>query len=236
MEFVMSSRFTFIFVFFCGLAAFIPGARALDVVFLTPKGPSLLKTWTAEELGQLSKRGKITGQNLIIEESTRSLDLNSRAEIDLVTIYGSGKIARIPRFMIWRDFIKLRWDPGRKAISANATSASRLVVPKEVFNVSDIQKIELAKHSLIYPGTELRIRTNPAASRGEKLFTQSCLACHSLPQAKAVGPAQLTENNLNHFTEHHRSAGVDLDSRGIRGLIAYSQALASQQNDVQLRK
>ncbi len=212
-------------------------AFALDVVFLTPQGPTLLRSWKPEELANLVRKGKNPGQALVIEESTQSLELNSRADIDLITFYGANsKVARIPRFMIWRDLVKLKWDAKNKSLSAHVTSTSRLLVPKQIFDVSDIQKIELAKHSQVYPGTELRIRTNPAASRGEKLFTQSCLACHSLPQTKGVQPRELTENNLNQFKIKHASLGIELDSRSVRGLLAYSEALASQKNDVPSKK
>lgn len=184
----------------------------------------------------MSKKGALIGQKLIFDEATQSLDLNARAYIDLVTFYGDHQMTRVPRFMIWRDLIKLKWDAKNKTLNAYATSASRLIVPKDVFTVTQIQKIELSKHSLAYPGTELKLRTNPAASRGEKLFTQSCLACHSLPQHKNVTPAQLTESNLKSFPYSHQSLGITLDSKNLRGLIAYSEALASQKNEVQSKK
>ena len=211
---------------------------AIDVTFLTQSetGPasSVLKTWTPTELKDLAGKGSsISAQRMFIDDSTMKLELNARADIDLITLYGEKEIARVPRFMIWRGLLKLDWDPKQQTLSSHVSGKSRLLVPSQSFKVSKIQKIELAHHSLVYPGTALKIRTNPAASRGEKLFTQSCLACHSLPKLSSLKPDQLTSENLKKFGVQHKSFhDLDLDAKGIRGLIAYSEALASEKNEV----
>ena len=215
---------------------------ALDVVFLTRMETgvttTVLKSWTPAELQALAgHNGNISAQKLIIDDSTTKLELNARADIDLVTIYGETEIARVPRFMIWRGLLKLQWDKKNQTLQAYASGKNRLLVPTESFKVNHIQKIELAHHSLVYPGTALKLRTNPAASRGEKLFTQSCLACHSLPKIAPLKPEQLTAEGLKKFSSQHKiDKDLDLDARGVRGLIAYSQALASEKNEVKSNK
>jgi hypothetical protein len=214
-------------------------AHAVDVVFLTQQGPSvsskILKSWTPEELSKLAKSGgSISAQSLIIDESTQSLDLNDRADIDLVTLYGEKETARVPRFLLWRGLLKLTWDKKSKTLSSRgqveALVPNRLLIPPEAFRVYNIQKIELAQHSWVYPGTRLTLRTNPAASRGEKLYTQSCLACHSLPGFKApLQPAQLTGDALKQFAVKHKAwPKLVLDARAVRGLAAYRDALATE--------
>ena len=237
-----SSRSLRIFTGILFLSLYSNFAQAMDVVFLTPAGSTVLMSWFPDGVTALaSKNGEISAQKLIFDESTKNMDLNKRADIDLVTLYGDHGIARVPRFLIWRGFFKLHWDKKNKVLNSSVTSASRLLVPPEAFKITNIKKIELAQHSWIYPGTELKLRTNPAASRGEKLFTQSCLACHSLPNAKVLSPANLTSENLGHFTAQHRGSnydfhGIELDAKAIRGLVAYSQALASEKNEVKSAK
>jgi hypothetical protein len=226
------------FALFLGISQ----AHAVDVVFLTQQGPQVstkvLKTWSPDELTKISKSGgSISAQAMIIDESTQSLELNDRADVDLVTLYGEKEMARVPRFMIWRGLLKLEWNKKTKTLDSRAQVQqifpNRILVPGEAFRVHNIQKIELAQHSWVYPGTRLSIRTNPAASRGEKLFTQSCLACHSLPNYKAIQPGMLTAESLKSFnTQHKAFPKVELDARAVRGLVAYRDALAKEKTVV----
>jgi hypothetical protein len=210
-------------------------AHPLEVTLLTQSGSQILKSWSLEELKSLVKHNReISAQRLIIDESTKNLSLNDRADVDLISLYGpKGVAARIPRFMIWRGFLKLELDHG----SLNSKSESnRLLVPAEFFRVVGIQKIELSKTSIIYPGTKLRLRTNPAASRGEKLFTQSCLACHGLGAAPKLAVADLTQGALEQFNTKHKTWFMSLDAKAMRGLAAYRDALASEKTEVKSRR
>ena len=206
-------------------------AYALDVTLLTQQGSKVVRTWSADELKQISsKHGEISAQKLILDESTKNLDLNDRANIDLVTIYGSDRIARVPRFMIWRGDLKLEREKDG-SIHCKGQS-NRLLVPSSVFSVSKISKIELSRASLVYPGIQLTLRTNPAASRGEKLFTQSCLACHGLPGAVGLKIEELTNQKIDNFSTIHKKAGIVLDEKAARGLIAYRDALKNQHSEL----
>jgi hypothetical protein len=194
-----------------------------------------LKTWTPEEIKKLRQVGTFNSQKLIFDESAKTLELAERADIDLVTVYGKNsagkpKIARVPRFMIWRDAFKISFDSKSGRLSSRATP-THLKVPLDLFTLHDITKIELSQHHSTYPGTRLRVRTNPAASRGEKLYTQNCLACHSF--ANPLDPTSLTAERLKAFTTQHVGfQGLVIDARDARGLTAYAEALASEKTQV----
>jgi hypothetical protein len=221
---------------FMGISSLLTSAQAMDVTFLTQQGPLVLKTWTDADLKKLAKSsGEISAQKLIFDESTQNLDLNDRADVDLVIISGEDHTARIPRFMVWRGSIKLKVN--RDGTLSSKGETSRLLVPSSLFTVSKIKKIELTRSSFMYPETELHLRTNPAASRGEKLFTQSCLACHSLPNFPKLKVEELTDAQLDHFNEKHRKqGGIVLDAKAQRGLVAYRDALSSEHSEVKSKK
>lgn len=178
-------------------------------------------------------------QKLIFDESTGDMDLNDRANIDLVTVYGKGrdgqpKVARVPRFLIWRDAFKIYFDSKTNSLNSRAVP-SILKVPLDLFDIQYIEKIELSQHHETYPGTMLKVRTNPAASRGEKFFTQNCMACHSFN--RPFDPTKLTADSFKDFaTKHSKFKGVIVDSKDIRGMTAYSEALASEKSKVESSK
>jgi cytochrome c5 len=216
----------------------IPTASfALEVTLLTASGSKSLKTWSDAALKTLAKGGGgISAQELIFEQSTRDLDLNVRADIDLVTIYGKrNRVARIPRFMIWRG--NLKFDLSRSGELRSRANATPLLVPLDFFTVEGVERVELGRASTLYPSTKLLVRTNPAASRGEKLFTQSCMACHSLGQAPRIEATLLNETYLKGFKQGHKpTVGAALDARALRGLMAYREALASEKISVNSSK
>lgn len=208
-------------------------ARAIEVTLLTQSGPKVLRSWSEEELKKLSeKHGSVSAQKLIIDESTKSLELNDRADIDVISIFGTGGTVRVPRFMVWRGSLKFQIEQGR--LNSNG-EPNRLLVPAEIFKIKDIKKIELSRASTLYPGTRLTIRTNPAASRGEKLYTQSCLACHSTGFAAALPANSLTNSTLENFSQEHKRWNLSLDPRALRGLVAYRDALASEQSQTKVK-
>jgi len=211
-------------------------AQALEVSLLTAEGPKVLKTWSSDQMKKAAKKGKISAQTLIFEQSTDGLDLNVRADIDLVTLHGkSGRISRVPRFMIWRDLLKLKLQADG-SLSSRASNAP-VMVPVDFFRVDQIERIELGRASVLYPGTRLSVRTNPAASRGEKMFTQSCMACHSLQNTPKIEATLLAEAYLKDFrSKHPATTGFELGTRALRGLLAYREALASEKSSVKSQK
>ena len=202
---------------------------------MTPQGPKILRNWSEADLKKIAdRRGNIVSQKLIIDESTKTLELNDRADIDVISLYGkSGQIVRVPRFLVWRGFLKLEFSHG---VLNSKGDPNRLLVPAEIFKVKGIEKIELSRASYLYPGTRLTIRTNPAASRGEKLYTQSCLACHGASEAKALPVPSLTDEALGRFNTQHKQWSLSLDPKASRGLAAYRDTLASEKSEVKSAK
>jgi hypothetical protein len=221
--------------------------KPIDVVFLTQSGSRVLKSWTNDEILKLSasprskKGGVISAQKFLFEESTNALDLNDRASIDLVTITTDSKTIRVPRFMIWRGFFQFKLDAKNGELSSQVKNVEkgRILVPAWYFETTQIRKIELSDHLVSYPQTKLRIRTNPAASRGEKIFTQNCLACHSVTTygSPNLNPTTLTKARLGNFSIIHKKwPELQLDARGERGLIEYSEALALESAKIMKEK
>ncbi len=210
-----------------------PDANAFSVNLVTPKGVRVIREAGASDFSRFAKKssGRISVQEWF-DSITSPLDLNEKADIDLMTLYGAdGKTARVPRFMIWRGFIRFRL--GSNGALDSEGDPNRLLVPKEFFTIKRIQKVEFSRASDTYPGTALAIRTNPAASRGEKLFTQSCMACHSIGSVPRIDAQKLTDPFLKSFNGKHRLMGaLTLDSRAIRGLAAYREALGSGKSGV----
>ncbi len=223
----------FIIFLLAGPAAW---AADLEVGILTTTGPKPLRQWSVPELKKIARGGSVSAQDLIFEKSTETLDLNDKADVDLLTLYGKGgRISRVPRFMVWRGALRFRLE--RDGSLASTASFGPTMVPMDFFRVQGLEKIELSRASVLYPGTRLSIRTNPAASRGEKMFTQACMACHSLGAAPKIEATLLNEDYLKDFARKHRpTAGFVLDPRALRGLLAYREALASEKTGVKSPK
>jgi hypothetical protein len=216
-------------VLILGMFSMNAHAQAVDVSFLTPSGSVPLKTWTIADLKSIAKPGsQISAQKLLFDESAAKLDLNDRADIDLVTITGD-HVGRVPRFMVWRGYLKFKLN--RDGSLSSSAGSNRLLVPTSIFSISKITKIELGRASLLYPTNELHSRTNPAASRGEKLFAQSCLACHGL-SASPLPISALSDERLKSFPVAHQKFGIALDARALRGIVAYRDALVLEQSQV----
>ena len=228
-------------VFFClVLQANLSNAaqKTVDVVFLTQSGSRVLKSWSNEDLHKFAggNHSEVSAQKFLFEDSTANLELNDRASIDLVTITTDTKTIRVPRFLIWRGFFQFKWDSKTGELSSKLKNVEkgRILVPAWYFDASNIMKIELSDHLFSYPQTKLIIRTNPAASRGEKLFIQNCLACHSVSTygSPSLNPAVLSKEKLNSFSVIHKKwPELKLDGRNERGLIEYSEALALEANN-----
>jgi hypothetical protein len=250
METLPKLHFSLKFAFWIGLLSASISAQSLakpiDVVFLTPKGTRFLKTWSEDQIASLctKKSSVISSQKLLFEESTRSLDLEEIASIDLVTIFTETKAVRVPRFLIWLDLFEFKWNLKTKELSSYLKNTSRMgkdriILPNWYFELEQIRKIELSDHRVNYPNTMLKIRTNPAASRGEKVFTQNCMACHSVSTygSPVLSPTSLNQARLAAFSQIHKKwPELKLNPYIERGLIEYSEALAFEKNEVKSRK
>ena len=162
-----------------------------------------------------------------------------RADIDLLNIYGQkpGELVRLPRFMIVRDWAKFHYHRKSGRVSLEISNRADVAIPRAALELAFVSRVELAKHSFIYPGIQLKIRTNPAASRGEKLFTQNCMSCHSIPGHKTLDPRLLSGAVLKDFSAKHGTyRDLMLSPKDVRGIEAYRDALGSEKNEVKSPK
>ncbi len=188
--------------------------------------PEQLRLWSESELSKRPQQGNISLKELV-EVSSESLNDLKLSEVDLFNFYDpSGKIiARVPRFLIWRDRVRLKIDPKLKTISARVLPTEGQLVPFAEMDVASLARVEMVNSWKQYPGIRLALRTNPAAVRGEKLLTHNCLSCHSLPKNppfNVKAACGLPRNALN--AKHGDRWGHALDEYAHRGLQAYCEA------------
>ncbi len=157
------------------------------------------------------------------QEVLSAIDSAEQAEIDLVVVKGrDGSLARFPRHLITKGHVKFTTCEGRSVCLKGVTNRAR--IPVEALEVKRVQKIELFNHNEVFPEAKLKDRTNPAASRGEKLWVQNCLSCHGLKAPELqLKNLKLVESVFNQT--HRKFSGFRLDSWDVRGIAAYLDAL-----------
>jgi hypothetical protein len=152
------------------------------------------------ELDPLSKDGnesaKFQGVSLanLVEETTKTLSAAERSTTDLVVLKTrDGKEVVMPKAFLQKyPQIQLAF---KKNGAALGVDAPRVVLPAtsnkkitgenillEPLYVSALSEITLTSYEKRYGAFLLKRRTDPAAMRGEKLFLQNCVSCHSQPQ------------------------------------------------------
>ena len=165
-----------------------------------------LGSWTPADLSKFRKRvsrekdpetGKLVrweGVQLatFLDKVLNSLTVEQRAQIDLVILKGaSGEHAVIPRALVSKYPLMLAL-PGSEAMESQQkgtiysivpwTSHPKILsedLPLKSYFVPRLFRIELTSYRDRYSPFFLKRRTDPSAMRGEKLFVQNCVTCHS---------------------------------------------------------
>lgn len=223
--------------FFCvTILAQAPASAGTLTLLYNPDvttSPEQLKQWSEAELSKQRRPGDISLKELV-EVSSASLTDTKLSEVDLFNFYDpSGKIiARVPRFLIWRDRVRLRFDLKSKTLSAKVLPTEGQLVPFAEMDVASLARVEMVNSWKQYPGIRLGLRTNPAAVRGEKLLTHNCLSCHSLPKnpplnARMACGLERQALNLKHGDKWSHA----LDEYAHRGLQAYCEAASLSGRD-----
>ncbi len=221
--------------FICDFSFAEVSAAPIPVAVVTPQGQKSLKSWSSDDFRKLLRADGLISVQKFFDLSTETLDWKERADIDLLNIYGQkpNEVVRIPRFMVVREWIRFHFHRLSGRVSVEVSPKAQISMPKSALELDSVQKVELTKRTTVYQGIQLKIRTNPAASRGEKLYTENCLSCHSIPGRKPVRPDQLTKSVFDQFETAHRAfKNFTLTARDIRGLEVYREALASEKNEV----
>lgn len=225
--------------------------RPVEAVWISPEKSESLKSWLPAELLQINSRlveeknhegRSIRWKGILfskwIEQALEALPLASRAQVDLLILKtASGAQAIIPRYVITRFPILLatpalnKVDPTQHrpfSVVVPGNLVSKLLdqgLPVGTFSVQDITEIQLTSYRAKFSSLFLKRRTDPAAIRGEKMFVQNCVSCHSAGRGLSLDghPRNLASSG------HPKASGItQLSDRDVRALISYLQAYRSE--------
>ncbi len=126
----------------------------------------------------------------LIEDGMTGLLSDKRAQVDLVVLKSDINQALIPRAFISKYPMLLGFKKSPKSTQQEEdlysivpwSSKPKVLeedLPLESYFLSHVQSIQLTSYRDQYSNLFLKRRTDPAAMRGEKLFVQSCVSCHS---------------------------------------------------------
>ncbi len=181
----------------------------------------------------------------LIEEATKTFSAADRSDTDLVVMKTrAGREALMPKaFLVKYPQIQIALKKNGQPLGVESP---RLVLPAttnakiqkenmllEPMFVSELASITLSSYERRYGSFFLKRRTDPAAMRGEKLFLQNCITCHT--QA-AVTMVYLTSSDKIHKVaqgEHPNVPGnhgfsTIFDKKAIRSLVSYLEAFRFQ--------
>jgi hypothetical protein len=224
--------------------------------------PQVLKDFTLEDLEKkkaqllteidpLAKGGKESARFLgpslseLVAETTKGLTAADRSTSDLVVLKTrTGKEALMPKaFLVKYPQIQLALKRNGQTLGAEAP---RVVLPAttnskikgenillEPLFLSELVQITLTSYEKRYGAFILTRRTDPAAMRGEKMYLQNCVSCHSsapTTQASLASPVMVEKIAGG---GHPEFPGVKyfkliFDKKSTRSLTSYLEALKSQ--------
>ena len=174
----------------------------------------------------------------LLEQSMASLTPEARAQVDLVIVRGeSGRQAWIPRAFLSKVQMRLEKGPGASGSRFRTVMPASVRTPEELpwgtYEIDGVTRVELTSYQAQWGSHLLKRRTDPAALRGEKLFVQNCMSCHStgVTQWKTVG-TRFSEGLPRALSQHPMRDGLrKLDDRSSRALISYWNAWLSEQGN-----
>lgn len=226
------------------------------------KNPRVLKSFTLGELearkletlnekDPLAKDPQATSKfqglslSLLIDDVTKAFTAADRSLMDLVVLK-----TRAGREVLMPKAFLVKYPQIQVALKRNGQSlgseSPRLVLPAttnakiqkenmllEPMFVSELASITLSSYEQRYGSFFLKRRTDPAAMRGEKLFLQNCVTCHTQPE---VAMAALTSSEKIEKVaqgEHPNVPGnhgfkAIFDKKAIRSLVSYLEAFRFQ--------
>lgn len=183
--------------------------------------------------------------SLLIEEATQTFSAADRSDTDLVVLKTrAGREVLMPKaFLVKYPQIQVALKKNGQSLGAQSP---RLILPAttnakiqkenmllEPMFVSELASITLSSYERRYGSFFLKRRTDPAAMRGEKLFLQNCVTCHTQP---AVAMAALTSSEKIQKVaqgEHpdvpgNHGLSAIFDKKAIRSLVSYLEAFRFQ--------
>jgi mono/diheme cytochrome c family protein len=125
-----------------------------------------------------------------LDEVLGSLPVEGRAQVDLVVLRNrTGQSAFIPRALFAKYPMLLAIEGGSLHSVVPWSSKVRILkedLPIESFFMSNVTELELTNYKERFSPFFLKRRTDPSAIRGEKLFVQNCVTCHSVERGSSV--------------------------------------------------
>ena len=247
---------------FAGFSGIGTADAALQIAWEPPTSatPQVLKDYSPEELAKrkeatlteadpLAKdeKAKFLGPSLsaLVQDTTKSLSAADRATTDLVVLKTrTGKEALMPKaFLVKYPQIQLALKRNGQPLgpeaprvvlpaSTNAKIRKEGILLAPLF-VSELSEITLTSYEKRFGRFILTRRTDPAAMRGEKLFLQNCVACHSQPGAVTSSLASAEKIEKVAGGSHPEIAGLRelkslFDKKATRSLSSYLEAFKVQ--------
>ena len=174
--------------------------------------------------------------NWLLDHAIESLSVSDKASIDLIILIGKdGQRAILPRGLLSQVPMILALHRSGKDIGERgpvysvlswSTKSKALVdpLPLEKYFVSKVQEVELTNSKLFYGPFFMAKRSDPRAVRGERLFVQSCLACHDKGQRDKDFPLTLVSG-----VAHKPVSGLPkFEERDMASLKAYFKTFESE--------
>jgi hypothetical protein len=139
----------------------------------------------------------------LLDHAIERLSVEEKAAIDLVILIGkNGERAIIPRGIVVRDPLILALRRAGKEVGergpiysvvpwSTSNKLGQEPLPLERYFVPSIERVELTNSKLFYEPFFLSKRSDPRAVRGERLFVQTCMACHDSGRRKKDFPLTL---------------------------------------------
>jgi mono/diheme cytochrome c family protein len=178
----------------------------------------------------------------LVDKALESLPIEGRAQVDLIVLHGqNGRRALLPRAFVSKYPVLLAFQgeslsngvesDGRGPIYSVVPWSSKPRVmredlPLESFFVSKVTRVEFTNYRDQYNSLYLKRRTDPSAMRGEKLFVQNCVSCHTGGQGPSLSGI-VDERGTQKFalTGHPPiKAGLKLTERDRQSIIRYLNA------------
>lgn len=168
---------------------------SMRVSWVSNQGVRELKSWTLKEINQLKSTTYQEWKGVLLaplmDQALIGLSIEERAQIDLVILKNSmGAQIQFPRAFTTKYPVLLAYQKQGKPLNSaevlqslilnpSHAKATRENLPLESFFLKGLHSIEFSNYREKYSGVFLKLRTDPLALRGEKIFLQNCLACHS---------------------------------------------------------
>ncbi len=213
------------------------GSR-LGIVWSASKLTQELKSWQISDLAQLksttsNEKDPVTGKiqrykgvllSTLLDQAMESLPNDRRAQVDLLVLYNAlGQKTLLPRSVVTKYPVLVALQSGKASVVMPWTSKPK--INQESLHISSLfvpqlSQIELSSYQERFSTWFLKSRRDPVSVRGERLYLQNCVGCHSSP----VDGSKLSE------AAHPAGAEVSkVGDRERRAIMSYLLAYRSEQ-------